>query len=312
MKSQPSALLAAVLLSLTASAFATDSKEAAEAANAEDPVAQATGDAPAATAKSADDVARELANPNNSLASLTFRNQYRWYTGDLPNAGAQGNYTQLFQPVFPFPMKDTASGGKANLFIRPAFPLLVDQPVYEAATGGFDDVTALGDIGFDVAYGVTEKSGFLWAVGMVGSMPTATKDAVASDQWRLGPEMMLAKFFSWGVVGVFPNHLWRVGGANDARYSTTTTQLFVTYLPGGGWNLGSIPILSYDWVTDQATIPLNVAIGKTVMFGRTPVKFQFEVNYYVTQADAFGPEWMIGLNITPVVPNVIESWIRGR
>jgi len=35
--------------------------------------------------KSADEIAKELANPNTSLASLTFKNQFRWYTGDLPN-----------------------------------------------------------------------------------------------------------------------------------------------------------------------------------------------------------------------------------
>ena len=39
--------------------------------------------------KSADEVAKELANPNTSLASLTFKNQYRWYTGDLPGADDQ-------------------------------------------------------------------------------------------------------------------------------------------------------------------------------------------------------------------------------
>ena len=79
--------------------------------------------------KSADEVAKELANPNNSLASLTFKNQYRWYTGDLPDADDQSNYTLLFQPVFPFSMGTSASGGKGNLFVRPAFPILFDQPV---------------------------------------------------------------------------------------------------------------------------------------------------------------------------------------
>jgi hypothetical protein len=46
------------------------------------------------------------------------------------------------------------------------------------------------------------------------------------------------------------------------------------------------------------------------MMGKTPVKFQLELNYYVEQPDAFGPEWLIGLNITPVVSNFVEAWIR--
>ena len=82
---------------------------------------------------SADEVAKELANPNTSLASLTFRNQFRWYTGDLPNADDQDSYTLLFQPVFPFPLAPTANGGKPNFFVRPAIPFLADQPAFSAS-----------------------------------------------------------------------------------------------------------------------------------------------------------------------------------
>ena len=47
------------------------------------------------------------------------------------------------------------------------FPLLVDQPVPSSKNGKFDvdSVTAIGDIDYDVMYGVTEKDGLLWAWG---------------------------------------------------------------------------------------------------------------------------------------------------
>ena len=45
--------------------------------------------------------------------------------------------------------------------IRPAIPLLVDLPVFDAQSMDFSGVTALGDIGFDIGIGVTEKSGWL-------------------------------------------------------------------------------------------------------------------------------------------------------
>lgn len=111
--------------------------------------------------KTADEVAKELANPNNSLTSLHVKLQYRSYTGDLPGANDQDNSLLLFQPVFPFTMKQTASGGKANLFVRPGIPLIFDQPIPTTTNGQFDwdGVRARGDIGFDIGYGVTEKSG---------------------------------------------------------------------------------------------------------------------------------------------------------
>ena len=52
-----------------------------------------------------------------------------------------------------------------------------------------------------------------------------------------------------------------------------------------------------------------VFLGLT--FGNTPVKLAVELNYYVERPDAFGPKWMLGLNITPVVPNFVEAWFKG-
>jgi len=35
-----------------------------------------------------------------------------------------------------------------------------------------------------------------------------------------------------------------------------------------------------------------------------------EINYYVDQPDPFGPEWMIGFNIAPLVKNVMAGWFK--
>ena len=262
--------------------------------------------------KSADEIARELANPNSSLASLTFKNQYRTYTGSFPDAGNQSNYTLLFQPVFPFPMKSPESGGKANLFVRPGIPLLFNQPVPTVINSqpAFDSVTALGDIGFDVAYGVTEKSGFLWALGMVGTLPTATKSEVAGKELKLGPEALFAQFEKWGVYGLFPSHQWSVAGWSNKSTSVSQLQLFLVFLPGGGWSVSTQPIMNYDWKAKESTVPLNLTVSKTVTIGNTPVKIGLEANYYVQRPDQFGPQLMIGLNITPVVDNFLVSMFK--
>jgi len=266
--------------------------------------------------KSADEIAKELANPNNDIAKLTFKNQFRSYKGDLPDADDQWNYTLLFQPVFPFSLGQTTSGAKEVLFFRPAFPFVVEQPVLRGVTGSgggdWDGVTALGDIGFDVAYGQTLKSGWLWAAGMAGTLPTATDSDVAGKQLRLGPEMIVAKIFKKGVLGVFPSHQWDVTGWGDSYYSTTTIQPIVALTPGGGWQIATKGLYNYDWRTEEWTVPLNLTISKTVMICGKPWQFEIEVNYYVDQPDAFGPEWMIGLNVSPIVNNFIANLIKGK
>lgn len=263
--------------------------------------------------KSADEIAKELANPNASLAKLEFENQFIWYKGDLPDADDQSNYSLLFQPIFPFTLEPTASGGKANFFFRPAIPFLVDQPVPKVDDGefDFDDVSAIGDTVFDSAYGVTEKNGLLWAFGALGTLPTATDSDVAGGQFRLGPELLLAKFEEWGILGIFPGHQWDVAGWNDDYFSTSNCQFFLLALPGDGWSMGTTPTMSYDWRSEEWTIPLHFKIGKTVLHDKVPVKYEIEINYFVEQPDDFGPEWLISFDFTPVVPNFIEQWIKG-
>ena len=259
--------------------------------------------------QSASDVARELANPNSSLATLTLKNQYRWYTGDLPGADDQDNYTMVFQPVFPLSLPQDGSGNQRTFFIRPGFPLLFEQPVPQVENGGldWDGVSALGDIGFDIGYGVSAKSGFLWAFGMVGTLPTATDSDVAGKQLRLGPEFLLAKFEKWGLYGIFPSHQWNVTGWSGESFSTTQFQPVLKFLLGDGWTAGSSPIGFYNWESSEWTIPINLSASKTVIIGRTPWKFELEANYYVEQPDAFGPQVMIGFNISPVVNNPFQK-----
>jgi len=41
-----------------------------------------------------------------------------------------------------------------------------------------------------------------------------------------------------------------------------------------------------------------------------PWKLSMEFNYYIEQADAFGPEWMLGFNISPVIKNGLVDWFK--
>ena len=253
--------------------------------------------------KSAEEIARELANPNTPLATLNFKLQFRAFEGSLPGANSQNGTTVLFQPSLPFPLDN----GDLLLW-RPAIPLIVDQPVFNGT--GFDGESGIGDIVFDLAYAPKNESGLLIAYGIIASLPTATDDKLGSDRFTLGPEFLIGKLTPTYVIGAFPNHQWDIGGSGNKSISLTTLQLFGTILPGGGWSYGTAPIMTYDWETDQATIPLNFNFGKTVIRGSTPWKLSMEFNYYIEQADAFGPDWMIGFNISPVVKNGLVDWFK--
>jgi hypothetical protein len=98
-----------------------------------------------------------------------------------------------------------------------------------------------------------------------------------------------------------------VAGSGDGTVDLTTISVFANLLPGGGWNVGYTPIIAYNWDTEDWTIPLTLSGSKTIIFGEIPWKVGAELNYYVEQPDAFGPEWMASINFTPVVPNFLAG-----
>jgi hypothetical protein len=117
------------------------------------------------------------------------------------------------------------------------------------------------------------------------------------------------KASSSSVYGLFPYHQWDIGGSGDTDISLTSIQAFYTYLPSGGWNVGSGPTITYDLEAEQWTVPLQINAGKTVAINGRPWKFSVELNYYVEKSDAFGPVWMLSLKIAPVVKNGLASLI---
>lgn len=265
-------------------------------------------------AKSADEVAKELSNPAGSLASLNFNFQYETFKGDLPGADDQDSWSMIFQPSLPFPVGDKGR----NVLFRPAFPVLFDQPVFKADKGAFDNANfALGDIGFDLVYAgnemKTKKEGFLWGVGAAGTLPTATDSDVAGKQWRLGPEFFGGIIREWGLVGALVSNQWNIGGWDDDSYSAMTAQYFYAIGLGKGWQIASSPVITYDWMadSDQAwTVPVGLGVAKTTKLGGKPWKFSFQVQYFVEQPDAFGPEWLFKLTVTPVVQNELASLFK--
>lgn len=246
----------------------------------------------------ANKIARELANPNTVLTSLKFKTQFSVYTGTLPQADDQNGVRTLFQPTLPFPLKNGQT-----LYVRPTVPLIFDQPVFDSIAMEFNSGSGLGDIAFDLQYGDTSESGLLWSLGASTTLPTATKNGLGSDRMTLGPGFQIGQLTKKSVLGVFVNHQWDVAGSGGSDISLTTMQFFGVYLPGRAWSLASSPIMSYSHETDEWTLPINVAAGKTVIIKGRPWKFALELNYYVKQPDAFGPKLMVGINIAPVVVN---------
>ncbi len=270
--------------------------------------------------KTASEIAAELSNPNTVLGTMNFNLDYIAFDGDLPGANNQSAVRLTFQPSLPYPLENGM-----NFFARPAIPIIIKQDLptannYHApgidTPGAFEGRTPffsgyedqgfnLGDIGFDVGVGKSFPNGLVLIGGIVGTLPTATDDALGKDQWALGPEALIALVKPWGSVGLLVTHQWDVAGNDDIDTNVTAGQYFYTINLKDGWQIRSGPTFSYDHEAKSGqrwTVPIGVGVNKTVIIGKTPWKFGVEYWDYIESPDAFGPDSQIRFVIAPVVP----------
>ena len=230
---------------------------------------------------------------------MTLLLNYVEFDGDFPQAGDQSGLQMIFQPSLPYALSDTT-----NLFVRPAIPLIIRQDVPNSSGEFVSEGVDLGDIGFDASVFKGTPTGAVYGGGLVGSMPTATNDALGLDQWLLGPELIGALIREWGVVGGLISHQWDVAGDSDFDTSITAGQFFFVFNLKNGWQLTSSPLFSYDHEAssgNRLTFPLGLGLSKTAIINGRPWQFGVEYQYYIESPDLFGPDWQIQFSISPVV-----------
>jgi hypothetical protein len=249
---------------------------------------------------SAAEIAEQLANPNTTMGTMTLITDYIRFQGDLPGARDQSALRMLFQPSLPYPLNDTT-----NVFMRPAIPFILDQDV-PVGVGDFDNKRyELGDIGFDLALGKSLSGGVVVIGGVVGTLPTATDDALGLDQWLLGPEFAVALVRPWGVAGLLLTHQWDIAGENAYDTSITGGQYFYTVNLKEGWQINANPTFSYNHEArnsdNKLSFPLGVGVSRTLVLGGRPWKFGVQYWHYLESPDDFGPDHQIRFSVAPVV-----------
>jgi hypothetical protein len=247
------------------------------------------------TQTDAEALAVKLSNPAAVVGTMNFFPDFTHYTGTHPDA-QQSAFSVTFQPALPVPLKNGM-----GLFFRPLLPIIFTTPLLSAnGTEFVSSGTQLGNMGFDLSVGKTNEKGFMYLVGMAGTIPTATHSEM-QGQWALGPELALASVKKTFVYGVLISQLWGIQNVVE-KTNILNGQYFYAKPLGGGKVIGAGPTWSYNWNTEKFTLPLGTGYSVTKMVGKTPLKLGFQFWYYLARDDFFGSEWTIRFQITPVVP----------
>ncbi len=257
-------------------AVAGEKSETDKEAEADAPVAKSGTVMAAHVASNADELAQKLANPIAAMISVPFQYNYARTFGD-------DGYRNLLniQPVIPISISEDW-----NLISRTIIPIVQQKNVQPNRTQfGFGDTTQ----SFWFSPKEPTSSGLIWGVGPAALIPTGT-NSIGADTWALGPTAIVLKQQGFWTYGMLINQLWDIGG--DSDISSMFVQPFLAKGLGKGRTLSVQAESTYNWKTNEWSVPINVLYSKVSTWGTQTVSNQVGAGWYATGPDG-GPEWQL-------------------
>jgi hypothetical protein len=105
------------------------------------------------------------------------------------------------------------------------------------------------------------------------------------------------------TYGALANHIWSFAG-DDGRADVNATfmQPFLSYTTPDAWTFSLNTETTYNWETEEWTVPVNGIVSKLVTIGTQPVSLAAGVRYYVESPDSGPHGWGARLAVTFLFP----------
>ncbi len=235
--------------------------------------------APASSQESSQDLAKKLSNPIASLISVPFQGNYDGGYG--PNDGSK--YTINIQPVIPFTLNEDW-----NLISRTILPVVWQDDIAGPSGSQF----GLGDTTQSLFFSPMKPtdSGIIWGVGPAFLLPTATDDLLGGEKWGAGPTAVVLKQHGPWTYGALANHIWSFAGDNDREdVNATFLQPFISYTTPKAWTFALNTESTYNWATEDWSVPINFTVAKLVKVNEQPIQFTAGVRYWA-ESPSSGPD----------------------
>jgi hypothetical protein len=150
---------------------------------------------------------------------------------------------------------------------------------------------------------VKPTDGIIWGVGPVFLIPTATDELLGSGKWGAGPTGVALKQDGPWTFGILANHVWSFAGQSDRTdVSSTFLQPFISYTTPEAWTFSLNTESTYDWETNDWSVPINFQVSKVVKFDEQPVSFGVGARYWAESPENGPDGWGVRAIVTFLFP----------
>jgi len=235
------------------------------------------------------ELAKSVHNPFEDYIKVQLQSATGFSIGPHHNAGDSFNV----QPLIPLSLNS-----EWDLFVRPSLSMTYQPSPHEQY--GLNDLQT----SFFVSPHNADK--WIWGIGPIFQLPTATSDGLGTGRWSAGPTAALIYSNGPWFNGILTYQLMSFAGSR-ARGSVNQTyvETQLSYNFESGWYIDTDPQMTFDWTTDAAngwTIPIGIDIGKAFNLRMYGMGLQVGAYDLVERPDG-APQWVLRVQFTTLFPN---------
>ena len=235
-------------------------------------------------AKSLQDLSKDTKNPFLDSIKLPIQYTSGFAIGSQHRVGANLN----IEPLVPFSLN-----ADWNLIARPNLNISYESgPQHQF---GLQDLQS--------SFFLTPSKGqtWIWGVGPVFQVPSATSKALGTGRWSAGPTAALVYEQGPWFAGILTYQLMSFAG-DRGRGSINQTYIEpqVSYNFTSGSYIQCDPAMTYDWTADENDawdIPMGIDVGQAFQLEEHALSFQVGGYDYLKYPDGT-PQWIVRAQLT--------------
>jgi len=220
---------------------------------------------------------------------------------DLDSGAENGDATILrIMPLYGFPTFERWKLLHLDIIT------LADAPGGTPAFPGDPDVphaAGVSDLLHTSFFTPIRSNDFVWGIGAMVSLPTATDESLGSGKWTAGPAFRLAYRTALWNFGVLGGQRWSFAGSGNRN---DVNQLLLRgairrQLPND-WFFVSAPLIAANWDApgEKWIVPVGGGIGRKFEIGKYPWAWSVQGYFNAIKPDS-APDWVVRFAIVAAI-----------